>query len=521
MKKRIFFIGACLALSIQMMAQPLVRTHIEAGDIEGVLDGQDLAVYKAVPYAAPPVGELRWRAPQPVEPWVGVKHTTDFGPWPPQPKSKYGDGYAVMNEDCLYLSVVTPATKTDERLPVMVWIHGGGFQTEWYGNNIWKNLAHRGVVTVSVEYRTGALGFMAHPELTKEGNGHSGNYGLLDQIFALQWVQRNISAFGGDPQKVTIFGESAGSFSVSMLCGSPLTKGLFRAAIAQSGALFYPTDEKRVWHVTNHSQKGAEQQGLAFQKHIKARSLKALRKMSAEQLTGDEAGFYGFWPCVDGYVIADDQYRLYEQGSYNDVPVIVMSNSDEGCMFSYERPLDEYISYIQEKAGKFSDEMLKLYPARTNEETFFSFADLWRDVAYAWPAYTWARLQTKSGKSPVYLGYLSHWMRPTLTHNPHRRGASHGDELFFLEDRIRKLNKKNRYDTEQAMSEVMQQYWVNFAKTMNPNAPGLPYWPAFKDGKPSTMEFNRGFRVIDEPNQNLMDFWDRFFEWKRGETENK
>ena len=240
--KSIFlFVFAFIATDI--VAQPLVRTHVETGDIEGVVE-DGLAVYKAIPYAAPPVGNLRWREHQPAAPWTGVLKTDKFGPLPPQP-TRPGRTADMMSEDCLYLAIATPAKSPSEKLPVMAWIHGGGFQTEWYGGDVWKHLAQRGVVVVSIEYRTGVLGFMAHPELTKESkNGHSGNYGLLDQIFALQWVQRNIANFGGDPSKVTIFGESAGAISCSMLCASPLAKGLFRACISHSGGSFAPWSDK-------------------------------------------------------------------------------------------------------------------------------------------------------------------------------------------------------------------------------------------------------------------------------------
>ena len=228
-----------MMLAADVVAQPLLKTHVETGDLEGILDGQ-LAVYKAIPYAAPPVGDLRWREPQPAKPWEGVLKAENYGPLPPQP-TRPGRTADMMSEDCLYIGITTPAKSANDRLPVMVWIHGGGFQTEHYGGDLWKHLALRGVVIVSIEYRTGALGFLAHPELSKESkDGHSGNYGLLDQIFALKWVQRNIANFGGDPSKVTIFGESAGAISCSMLCASPLAKGLFRACISQSGGSFAP-----------------------------------------------------------------------------------------------------------------------------------------------------------------------------------------------------------------------------------------------------------------------------------------
>ena len=231
MKKYFFVFVLGLLSVVNAWGQPLLKTHVETGDVEGIRDGE-LAIFRAIPYAAPPVGNLRWKAPQPAKAWEGVLKTDKFGPWPPQP-TRRGLTSDMMNEDCLYLGIATPAASVTDHLPVMVWIHGGGFQTEHYGGDLWTGLARRGVVIVSIEYRTGALGFLAHPELSKESkDGHSGNYGLLDQIFALQWVQRNISNFGGDPSKVTIFGESAGAISCSILCGSPLAKGLFRAAIS-------------------------------------------------------------------------------------------------------------------------------------------------------------------------------------------------------------------------------------------------------------------------------------------------
>lgn len=515
MKHCFFTLFACICMTIGVYAQNslLVCTHIESGDIEGVVE-DSVAIYKAIPYAAPPVGNLRWKAPQPVKPWNGVKKMTAYGPWPPQLSRR--EGKVKMSEDCLYLSVTTPARSTGEHLPVMVWIHGGGFQTEWYGATNWSNLAKCGLVIVNIEYRTGAIGFMAHPELTKENpNKHSGNYGLLDQIYALQWVQRNISQFGGDPSKVTIFGESAGAISVSILCASPLAKGLFRAAICQSGANFYPTADKRVWHVTNHTMKGAEQQGLEFQKHLKAKSLKELRKIPANQLVGDSVGFYGFWPCVDDYVIVGDQRKLYDEGKYNDVPVILMSNSDEGVMFTQEWEPKDYEKFIREKYTFAADSVLALYPGQTRLETYDSFSDIWRDAAYGWPEYAWATRQSKTGKSPVYTAYLSQWTRTSYVGSRRRRGVSHVDELFYLNNKFSHLNRKGKFNVEEYLGRIMQDYWVNFAKTGNPNALGLPYWTPFEEGKPTTMEFNRGAHLIDVPNKLYIDFWDHFFSnWK-------
>ena len=497
--------------------EPLLRTHVETGDVEGVLEG-GLAVYKAIPYAAPPVGNLRWRAPQPAKAWEGVRKCDTFGPLPPQP-TRPGRTADMMSEDCLYLGIATPAKSANEKLPVMVWIHGGGFQTEWYGGDLWKLLAQRGVVIVSVEYRTGALGFMAHPELSKEDpDGHSGNYGLLDQICALQWVQRNIAHFGGDPSKVTIFGESAGAISCSMLCASPLAKGLFHGCISQSGGSFAPWSDNPRSLGLDASQKGAEKQGLAFQQHLKKKNLKQLRQMDAMSLCDGNVGFGGFWPCVDGYVICDDQYRLYERGEYNDVPVIVMTNSDEGALFTPPTvKAEDYRQSATRMFGDFADEALKVYPCRTDEEAWHANGDTFRDLGFAWPSYAWVNLQSKTGKSPAYAAYLAQPSTMSFSQNPLRRGVAHADDIMYLNGQF--LMQADQYPAEAAVSEMIQQYWVNFAKTGNPNGAGLPYWPSFDETKPTTMQFSNGASLIMRPNREQIDFIDRFMKAKREKTE--
>jgi para-nitrobenzyl esterase len=506
-----------MMLAADVVAQPLLKTHVETGDLEGILDGQ-LAVYKAIPYAAPPVGDLRWREPQPAKPWEGVLKAENYGPLPPQP-TRPGRTADMMSEDCLYLGIATPAKSASDRLPVMVWIHGGGFQTEHYGGDLWKHLAQRGVVIVSIEYRTGALGFLAHPELSKESkDGHSGNYGLLDQIFALQWVQRNIANFGGDPSKVTIFGESAGAISCSMLCASPLAKGLFRACISQSGGSFAPWSDKPRALGLDASQKGAEQQGLAFMKHLKKKNIKQMRKMDAMELCDGNVGFAGFWPCVDGYVICDDQYRLYERGEYNDVPVIVMTNSDEGALFSPANiKAENYQKQVQGMFGDMADEALKVYPGNTDDEAWHSNGDAFRDLGFAWPSYAWECLQSKTGKSPVYAAYLAQPSTRSFSPDKRRKGVAHADDILYLNGEF--LTQPDKYPYESAVAEIIQQYWVNFAKTGNPNGKGLPYWPTFDDSKPTTMQFSNGASLITVPNREQINFIDRFYKAKREETE--
>ena len=510
----------CDSDAIVMVAdaqQPLLRTHVETGDVEGVLEG-GLAVYKAIPYAAPPVGNLRWKAPQPAKAWEGVRKCDTFGPLPPQP-TRPGRTAEMMSEDCLYLGIATPAKSANEKLPVMVWIHGGGFQTEHYGGDLWSLLAQRGVVIVSVEYRTGALGFMAHPELAKENpDGHSGNYGILDQIYALEWVQRNIANFGGDPSKVTIFGESAGAISCSILCASPLAKGLFHGCISQSGGSFAPWSDAPRSIGLDASQKGAEQQGLAFQKHLKKKSLKELRAMGPMALCDGNVGFSGFWPCVDGYVICDDQYRLYERGEYNDVPVIVMTNSDEGALFTPPTvKAEDYQKNAARMFGDMADEALKVYPGNTDEEAWHGNGDSFRDLGFAWPSYAWVKLQSQTGKSAAYAAYLDQPSKMSFSQNPLRRGVAHADDIMYLNGMF--LNQPDKFPAESAVSEIMQQYWVNFAKTGNPNGKGLPYWPSFDESQPTTMQFRNGATLIMRPNSEQIDFIDRFMKAKREKTE--
>ena len=515
--KTLFLAVVVLAATVSVQAQPLLTTHVETGDVEGVIE-DGLAVYKAIPYAAPPIGNLRWRAPQPALPWDGVRKCDKFGPMPPQP-TRPGRTADMMDEDCLYLGIATPAKSTAEKLPVMVWIHGGGFQTEWYGGDLWKHLAQRGVVIVSVEYRTGALGFMAHPELTKENKeGHSGNYGILDQIYALQWVQRNIAQFGGDPQKVTIFGESAGAISCSILCASPLAKGLFRACISHSGGSFAPWSDQPRSLGLDASQKGAEQQGLAFQKHLKKKNLKQLRQMDAMLLCDGNVGFSGFWPCVDGYVICDDQYRLYERGEYNDVPVIVMTNSDEGVLFApRDMTAENYQKTVKGIFGSWADEALKYYPGSTDDEAWHGFADAFRDMGFAWPSFAWTNLQSKTGKSPAYAAFLAQPSTMSFCPDPRRLGVAHADDIMYISGHF--LTQPEKYPAESAVSEIIMQYWINFATNCNPNGKGLPYWPSFKADEPTTMQFSNGASLIMRPNREQIDFVERYYKAKREETE--
>src|SRR6266568_1625211 len=289
---------------------------VDGGRVEGTVEN-GLQVYRGIPFAAPPVGDLRWRAPQPVKPWQGVRRADKFAPACMQVA---GPATALQppSEDCLYLNVWTPARSSSERLPVMVWIHGGGFRAGATSEPIYNgdHLAKKGVVVVSITYRLGPFGFLAHAGLSAEESRHvSGNYGLFDMISGLQWVQRNIAAFGGDPARATIFGESAGGIAVSMLCASPLAKGLFQGAISQSGGSFGPPRPTTYPGKNMKRLADAEQSGLAYAKRAGAASIAELRKLTPDKLP---AGFGSgaAWPIIDGWVIPNDQYKLYEAGKY-------------------------------------------------------------------------------------------------------------------------------------------------------------------------------------------------------------
>jgi para-nitrobenzyl esterase len=409
MRPRMRFIAAAAAMQIasfMTLTSVAAPIKVEGGLVEGTAE-EGITVYKGIPFAAPPTGNLRWRPPQPAKSWDGVFKADKYAPACPQiqfdipifPKVE-------TSEDCLYLNVWTPAQSPAENLPVMVWIYGGGFAMGSTSMPLYsgEQLAKMGVIVVSVAYRVGPLGFLAHPELTAESPQKvSGNYGLLDQIAGLQWVQRNIKAFGGDPGRVTIFGESAGGVSVSMLAASPLAKGLFHRAICESGGSFSPVrKEKEIGSMQLLA--GAESAGVEFAQRMGANSLAELRQISPEKWLKDPAAqMGGCWPVVDGYVIVDDQYKLYEAGKYNDVPVLIGTNSDEGSMFARATTPEQYEKDTRERFGPFAEKVLELYPAKTQDQTLRAMANIFRDTFFAWPTWTWARLQSKTGTSKVFV----------------------------------------------------------------------------------------------------------------------
>lgn len=507
-----------LLLAMLLLLVTACATHqpgqvkVEGGWIQGTVE-EDLTIYKGIPFAAPPVGELRWRAPQPVEKWEGIKQATEFAPAPVQG----GNPPSGKSEDCLYLNIWTPVKSAKERIPVLVWIHGGGFSFGSTAEPVYSGemLAKKGVVLVSIAYRVGQPGFLVHPELSAENpHGVSGNYGLLDMIAGLEWIRENIAAFGGDPDKVTIFGESAGGIAVSMLCASPLAKGLFHGAISQSGGSFGPPRPTTFPGENLKLLRMAEKEGLDYTEKAGASSIEALRKMEADKLPGGW-GMGSAWPIIDGYVIPDDQYKLYEAGEYNDVPVLIGYNSDEGASFSRERTPEEYRAGVERRYGKFADTLIKAYPA--GEDNVPKTArDLMRDAAFGWHTWSWARLQSRTGNSKVFYYYFD--QHPDYPEDSPRYGygSPHGQDIAYVFMHLDTSNlQTSQSDLE--ISEAMGTYWTNFARFGDPNGEGVPEWQAFSEDNPVVMYFGPTPHMGPVPGAESLEVLDDYFEWRRTE----
>ncbi|HNX79832.1 MAG TPA: carboxylesterase family protein, partial [Prolixibacteraceae bacterium] len=410
-------------LSFTKLPSNQVRT--EQGIVQGNIE-DGLLVFKGIPFAAPPVGSLRWKAPQPAVKWEGVKMATSYAP----AAFQGGNPPSGKSEDCLYLNIWSPAKSADEKLPVLVWIYGGGFSFGTTAEPVYsgEKLAKKGVVYVSIAYRVGQLGFLAHPGLSAENPDHvSGNYGILDQIAGLQWVQRNIAAFGGDPGKVTIFGESAGGISVSMLCASPQAKGLFQGAISQSGGSFGPTRKTTYPGENMKTLPDAEIDGLAYAEKLGVKSVEEMRNIPVEKLPLG-MGMGGSWPIVDGVVIPDNQLRMYEAGNFNDTPILVGYNSDEGLSFTRIKDPVQFAGSVKERYGKYADALLKAYPV-TETSVPKTARDLARDAAFGWHTWIWARSQAIYGKSKAYLYYFDQHPDYPTDSPLYGSGSPHGQDV--------------------------------------------------------------------------------------------
>jgi para-nitrobenzyl esterase len=467
-----FLITACaLAAIVSVSAAPDV-VKVDGGQVSGLTEN-GVRVYKGIPFAAPPVGALRWKAPQPIVPWTGVKAADTFSaecmqtPYPAS--SAYASEAQPVSEDCLYLNVWTTAGAGEKR-PVMVWIHGGAW-TRGSGSTPTYDgaaLAKRGVVVVTTNYRLGVFGFLAHAELTAESPQHaSGNYAILDHVAALKWVQRNIAAFGGDPSKVTIFGESAGSWSVNVVQATPLAKGLFRAAIGESGGQF-----ARVPTLAE-----AENGGAALAKSVGADSLAALRAVPAEKLNAVQAFRTGV--NVDGYVLPEDVRSIFDAKKQSNVPVVVGSNANEWTTLSnaaqFPKSVEAYRKYLDSQFGEGARHLEDAYPVKTDADINDAMLGLGRDRTFTLQMRTWARAVTASGKS-AFLYQFSH-----VPPSPRAKewGAYHASEISYVFGNLR--GRGFAYtDADRQLSDRMSQYWVNFAATGDPNDKNLPTWKPYE-----------------------------------------
>ena len=502
-------IGAVAVVTARTFAAIPDQVKIDSGLLSGTNGSTQSAVraFKGIPFAAAPLGDNRWRAPQPVARWEGVRNADAFGaPCTAGPGGGRGGpgrgargaagerGAApaaapqapprepARSEDCLYLNVWTSAKSANDRRPVMVWIYGGGFTggsggMQWYDG---ENLAAKGPVIVTFNYRLGALGFYAHPDLAKEsGHSGSGNYGMMDAIAALQWVKRNIAAFGGDPNNVTVAGESAGAIMVGALVGSPQAKGLFKRAIAESGGWMGLTMARM--RSSSEAQAGGEKAAEA----LGAKSIADLRAKPLDQLTGlASAGL-----VIDGYLIPEDESYTFANGKQNAVDVLVGSNRDE-ANFGICGPgvglagrggpgptIDGFKGIADRKFGDMASQYLKLYPAASDVDAQHAAHEACAEEI-SWNMRQWAADQSKLGKK-AYVYFFTHVQ--TVNGQPSPAGATHTAEISFAWNNPKGQATQTWNDVDLKLADQMSSYWVNFITTGDPNGSGLPQWPRFKD----------------------------------------
>ncbi len=489
-----------------------VVISIPQGELQGRTSERDssIAVFKNIPYALPPVGQRRFRPAETAADWEGARLATDFSPaclQPPYPSdSFYARAATPTSEDCLYLNVWAPRSamsagspateqaKKPDALPVMVWIHGGGLTRGSGSSAIYDGagLAAKGVVLVTINYRLGVFGYMAHPEASAESSaGVSGNYGTSDQIAALEWVKRNIAGFGGDPNNVTIFGESAGSWSVHHMLATPKAKGLFHKAIGQSGARFGRMAPLRGDASSGHAR------GVKLQTVLGAKSLAELRQLDGATVLAASQQMR-FYEVYDGVVFPEQLYEMFAEHRYNVVPLLVGYNADEATVFggleNYPRSADDYKAELQERFGDYSDSLLKHYPADDPKNSSLSLS---RDTLFGHGMHTWARLNAQKEKD-TYFYYF--------THEPLGQpwGAFHAAEIAYAFDNVEQPGLGSNglpvvppqdldpdiADQDQQLSTLMSDYWVAFARTGTPEVEGAPRWPRYSIKKPLHLEFS-------------------------------
>lgn len=505
--------------------QPLhaLVVRIDSGLVQGVSSSVDsrMAYFRGIPYAAPPVGELRWKPPQPSAPWHGTRRTDELSAACPQTDFLYrarqrtviavgGDPSLVrpvgrISEDCLYLNVMTTGLHDKNLQPVMLWIHGGG-GVNGRGDEDGAILAPKGVVVVTINYRLGVFGWLSHPALTRESlHQSSGNYGLLDQIAALQWVRRNIAKFGGDPANVTIFGQSSGGEYVGCLMLSPLARGLFQRAIMQSGV---PLDLHPSVHHPGGEVDSAEKLGVEFAHKLAAGdgpdAIKKLRSASTPDLF-KAAADGGFDAVVDGWVLPDQPLAMFTHHQQADVPVIVGSTAREfsNLIGTVERTPEMFHDSVKNSYAPLADDVLRMYPIPTPADAREAFIRAETDLDMIAPA-RWTARAMEGMKNKAYL-YIVTWSVPTP--GGQQLGAFHGIDVGLLFD----SPKVPRDAVGSALAEALRGYWVQFAKTGDPNLTGLPKWPAYDSAGASYLDLGAQIRPGAGLHQDAFDLVDRLY----------
>ncbi|HSU51995.1 MAG TPA: carboxylesterase family protein [Segetibacter sp.] len=537
MKKKFilpFFASFIISNSFSQLNAETATIQVKTAD--GVLEGSyqsGIKTFKGVPFGQPPIGDLRWREPQPVKKWTGVRKADKFGPRAMQ-RALFGDmGFRSngMSEDCLYLNVWTPATSSAQKLPVLVYFYGGGLVagdgSEWRYDG--ESMARKGIVAITVNYRLTIFGFFSHPELTKESPHHaSGNYGFLDQQAALQWVQQNVAAFGGDPKKVTIAGESAGSFSVSAQMASPLSKNLIAGAIGESGSLLSMSPTTPLAE--------AEQNGVRFATSVGSSSLASLRALPAEELLQATAkqGIPRFGPTIDGYFLPKSPVEIFSTGAQAHVPLLVGWNSEENnyrSVLGQNKPtVENYKQAIQKLYDTKANEALKAYAASSDEEVEKIATLLAGDRFIGYSTWKWSDMQSKTGEKPVYRYFYSR-PRPAMRSEmgnavaglaggiiksdsvvPKPKpatGAVHSAEIEYAMGNLPTNRVYDWQPEDYKVSEIMQGYFANFIKTGNPNGLGLPTWPAVKANAVQVMNIDVNTRAEPEYRRERYLFLDQ------------
>jgi para-nitrobenzyl esterase len=506
--------AAALPATVQAQAGAAMVTT-DRGRLAGVAQG-DVTAWLGIPFAAPPVGDLRWRPPAAAAPWSGVQQATRFAPSCMQPLRDHGIAYYVgddpVAEDCLYLNVWAPAARAPRGgWPVIVYIHGGSFVAGSGRKPLYvgDRLAAKGAVVVSVNYRLGVLGFMAHPALSAESADRaSGNYGLMDQIAALRWVRANIAAFGGDPARVTAMGQSAGAMSIAALQVAPAARGLFQRIAAFSGSPYTAVDADRV-----PSLAAAEARGVAFQRSVGAADLAALRRLPADRLVAAQPP--AMPPIVDGHVLPGAPAQLYARGAAADVPLLLGTVRDEALGVPPVASVADFRAAVERLYGARAPAVLALYPVTTDAGAATQANRLWHDLGFATMMRSWARMQVAHGTAPVW-GYSFERKHPYAAGvrfsdlDPVTTGVNHTDDVPYWLGTYDSLNATRRTRAwtaqDRTLGDGMQAALVAFARSGDPNTPALgTRWPRYATGDGRAVRFADGAVAGAWPNAARLD----------------